>query len=149
MRKSFLAPMRLRYSPLLYYQVQYIWFYIEAFDSLGVHFYEGDKYESIFILLHAAIQLKSIIGWTCWVFFLCYFFYPFLEEYWDHLAFIGISITILILLMLFSQSLKHSSNKPIFFNFYFDFVFEFLTNTCLFPYFWEHETDRKEHKLYL
>jgi hypothetical protein len=47
------------YCPLLFYQVQCIWFYVEVFDPFGVEFVQGDRFGSICILLYADIQYEQ------------------------------------------------------------------------------------------
>ena len=43
----------------LFYQVQCIWFYVEVFGPVGLEFVQGDKYKSIWILLHAAAHFDQ------------------------------------------------------------------------------------------
>lgn len=61
-RKSFLCQWVQDYCPFLYYQDQYIWFYIKSLWLIWVMICAG-WYRFICILLHATVQILKIVSY--------------------------------------------------------------------------------------
>ena len=51
------SPVPVHSSVLLFYEVQCGWFYVEVLIHLDLRFVHGNRYGSLFILLHVDIQL--------------------------------------------------------------------------------------------